>query len=65
MRDIEVNDVKEYAAEDADITMQLKNHLEPLLIKENLYELFNNLEAPLLKVLADMEYEGIRVDVDF
>jgi len=65
MRDIEVNDVKEYAAEDADITMQLKNHLEPLLIKENLYELFNNLEAPLLKVLADMEYEGIRVNVDF
>ena len=65
MRDIEVDFVKEYAAEDADITMQLKNHLEPLLIKENLYELFNHLEAPLLKVLADMEYEGIRVDVDF
>lgn len=65
MRDIEVNEVKEYAAEDADITMQLKNHLEPLLIKENLDELFNKLEAPLLKVLADMEYEGIRVDVDF
>jgi DNA polymerase-1 len=65
MRDIEVDLVKEYAAEDADITMQLKNHLEPLLIKENLYELFNHLEAPLLKVLADMEYEGIRVDVDF
>lgn len=65
MRDIEVDVVKEYAAEDADITIQLKNHLEPLLIKENLYDLFNNLEAPLLKVLADMEYEGIRVDVDF
>jgi DNA polymerase-1 len=65
MRDIEVDLVKEYAAEDADITMQLKNHLEPLLIKENLYELFNHLEAPLLKVLADMEYEGIRVDVHF
>lgn len=65
MRDIEVDEVKEYAAEDADITMQLKNHLEPLLIKENLYDLFNKLEAPLLKVLADMEYEGIRVDVDF
>jgi len=65
MRNIEVDLVKEYAAEDADITMQLKNHLEPLLIKENLYELFNHLEAPLLKVLADMEYEGIRVDVDF
>jgi DNA polymerase-1 len=65
MRDIEVDLVKEYAAEDADITMQLKNHLEPLLKKENLYELFNQLESPLLKVLADMEYEGIRVDVDF
>ena len=65
MRNIEVDLVKEYAAEDADITMQLKNHLEPLLKKENLYELFNHLEAPLLKVLADMEYEGIRVDVDF
>jgi len=65
MRNIEVDLVKEYAAEDADITMQLKNHLEPLLEKENLYELFNHLEAPLLKVLADMEYEGIRVDVDF
>jgi DNA polymerase-1 len=65
MRDIEVDLVKEYAAEDADITLQLKNHLEPLLIRENLIDLFNNLEAPLLKVLADMEYEGIRVDVDF
>ncbi len=65
MREVSKEVIKEYAAEDADITLQLKNQLEPLLMKENLIELFNKLEAPLLKVLADMEYEGIRVDVDF
>lgn len=65
MREVSKEVIKEYAAEDADITLQLKNYLEPLLVKENLIGLFNQLEAPLLKVLADMEYEGIRVDVDF
>ncbi|MBU6168818.1 MAG: DNA polymerase I [Bacteroidetes bacterium] len=65
MREVPKELIKEYAAEDADITLQLKNHLKPLLVKENLIDLFNNLEVPLLKVLADMEYEGIRVDVDF
>jgi DNA polymerase-1 len=65
MREVPKEEIKEYAAEDADITLQLKNHLEPLLVKDNLMELFQKLEAPLLKVLADMEYEGIRVDVDF
>jgi DNA polymerase-1 len=65
MREVPKELIKEYAAEDADITLQLKNHLKPLLVKENLIDLFNHLEAPLLQVLADMEYEGVRLDVDF
>ena len=65
MRDVELEKIKEYAAEDADITLQLKNVFVPLLKKKEVEKVFNEVENPLVKVLVDMEYEGIKVDVDF
>ena len=65
MRDVELEKIKEYAVEDADITLQLKNMLIPLLKKNEVEKVFNEVENPLVKVLTDMEYEGVRVDVDF
>ncbi|MBP9102762.1 MAG: DNA polymerase I [Chitinophagaceae bacterium] len=65
MRDVEVEKVKEYAGEDADITLQLKNIFVPLLKKRDVEKVFNEVENPLVKVLVEMEYEGIKVDVDF
>ncbi|MDX2003066.1 MAG: DNA polymerase I [Chitinophagales bacterium] len=65
MRDVELEAIKEYAAEDADVTLQLKEKFAPL-IKENGFEkLFYEIENPLVYVLADMECEGVRVDKDF
>jgi DNA polymerase-1 len=65
MRDVAVEKVKEYAAEDADITLQLKHYLAPQLKEQGLHKLYDELEAPLIKVLVDMEYEGINLDGDF
>ena len=65
MRDVEVEKIKEYAGEDADITLQLKNIFVPLLKKRDVEKVFNEVENPLVKVLMEMEYEGIKVDVDF
>jgi DNA polymerase I len=65
MRDVEIEKIKEYAGEDADITLQLKNVFVPLLKKKEVEKVFNEVESPLVKVLVDMEYEGIKVDVDF
>jgi DNA polymerase-1 len=65
MRDVEVDKIKEYAGEDADITLQLKNVFVPLLKSKEVEKVFNEVESPLVKVLVDMEYEGIKVDVDF
>ncbi len=65
MRDVEVEKIKEYAGEDADITLQLKKVFVPLLKKKEVERVFNEVEIPLVKVLADMEYEGIKVDVAF
>ena len=62
MRDVDVNDVCEYASEDADITLRLKNVFESELKKESLVNLFNDVEIPLIKVLADMEMTGVRLD---
>ncbi|MBT7094349.1 MAG: DNA polymerase I [Bacteroidetes bacterium] len=59
MRDIPLNEIKEYAGEDADITLQLKNLFDPLLEEKELYPLFNDIEMPLVQVLADMEREGM------
>ena len=65
MREVEVEKVKEYAGEDADITLQLKNCFVPLLKKKEVERVFREVETPLVKVLTDMEYEGINVDVNF
>ncbi|MFZ9386329.1 MAG: DNA polymerase I [Chitinophagaceae bacterium] len=65
MRDVEVEKVKEYACEDADITLRLKNVFVPLLKEKEVEKVFEEVENPLVKVLVDMEYEGIKVDVDF
>ncbi len=65
MRDVEIEKIKEYAGEDADITLQLKNIFVPLLKKRDVEKVFREVETPLVKVLTDMEYEGIKVDTDF
>ncbi len=65
MRDVPLEDIKEYAAEDADITFQLATHFQPILEKVGTKKLFDEIEIPLVPVLADMEKEGIRLDVDF
>ncbi len=63
MREIDIAEVKEYAAEDADITLQLKNVFEPKLKETNTYKLFEQTEMPLVPILASMEAEGIKLDV--
>ncbi len=65
MRDVEIALVKEYAAEDADVTLQLKNYFAPQVKEGNLEKLFNDMELPLVKVLADIEYEGVNIDGAF
>ena len=65
MRDVEVEKVKEYAGEDADITLQLKNIFAPQIKTKNVEKVFNEVENPLVKVLADMEFEGVKVDTEF
>jgi DNA polymerase-1 len=65
MRDVELEKIKEYAAEDADITLQLKNVFTPLLKKKEVEKVFAEVESPLVKVLVDIEFEGIKVDTDF
>ena len=65
MRNVPLEDIKEYATEDADITLQLKEHFQPILEKVGTKKLFDEIEIPLIQVLADMETEGIRLDVEF
>lgn len=65
MRQVEVEAVKEYAVEDADITFQLKETFQPILERVGTKKLFDSIEIPLVEVLAQMEREGIRLDVDF
>jgi DNA polymerase-1 len=65
MRDVEIEKIKEYAGEDADITLQLKNIFVPLLKSKEVENVFNEVENPLVKVLVDMEFEGIRIDEEF
>jgi len=64
MRDVEIEKIKEYAAEDADITLQLKNVFEPRLKEVESEKLIHEIEHPLIYVLADIEYEGVRIDHD-
>lgn len=62
MRDVPLDLLKEYACEDADITIQLKDIFEPKLHEAGLLDLFNNIEIPLISVLASMEGEGVNLD---
>ncbi|WP_443701901.1 DNA polymerase I [Prevotella sp.] len=64
MRDLTPEQIYEYAAEDADITLQLKNKLEPELKRFGAEDLFYNIEMPLMPVLAEMEMNGVRIDTE-
>jgi DNA polymerase-1 len=65
MRDVPLEEIKEYAAEDADITLQLKKVFAPLLKENDVEQVFNEVDTPLIKVLMHMESEGVRIDIDF
>ena len=65
MRDVSLPRQTEYAVEDTDITLQLADHFRPELAEAKTEDLFNTIEIPLLRVLADMELEGINLDKDF
>ena len=65
MRDVPLEKQTEYAVEDADITYQLAQHFRPELKEANTEKLFQEIEIPLLRVLADMELEGINLDEKF
>jgi DNA polymerase-1 len=62
MRAVERETLRDYACEDADLTLQLKHFLAPLLAENGLEKLFHDLEMPLVPVLADMEFTGVRLD---
>ena len=64
MRDLPPAEVYEYAAEDADVTLKLKNLLEPKLKESGVWQLFSEVEMPLVRVLASMERNGVRLDTD-
>jgi len=65
MRDVPIEQITEYAAEDADITLQLKNCFTPLIEKRGVSKVFEEVENPLVRVLVNMEYEGVKVDTAF
>ena len=65
MRDVAMEQIKEYAVEDADITLQLKSHFCPILDKAETKKLFDEIEVPLIPVLAAMELEGINLNAPF
>ena len=62
MRELKPEEVYEYAAEDADVTLRLKNLLEPRLREAGVWQLFSEVEMPLVRVLASMELSGVRLD---
>jgi DNA polymerase I len=64
MRDVEVDEVVAYAAEDADITLKLKEKFDPIIKANGLEKLLHEVENPLIPVLADMEFEGVRIDTE-
>lgn len=65
MRQVPVDEVKDYAAEDADITLQLHNSFMPMVLSNKVEGVLNEVENPLVKVLTNMEFEGIRIDEEF
>ncbi len=64
MREVSIEEAAVYASEDTDQTLQLQHHLEPILSKMGIDTLFETIEMPLVKVLADMEYTGVNIDYD-
>ncbi len=64
MRDVDPQEVSPYAAEDADITLQLKSRLEQELCEKGMEKLFHEIEMPLVRVLAEMEITGVRIDTE-
>ncbi len=64
MREVPVESVVDYAAEDADVTLQLAHVFEPLLQEKNAAKLADEIENPLIYVLADIEKEGVKIDID-
>ncbi|WP_373497530.1 DNA polymerase I [Aquiflexum sp.] len=64
MRDVEVDEVVAYAAEDADITLKLKQEFDPIIKSNGLEKLLHEVENPLIRVLTDMEFEGVRIDTE-
>lgn len=64
IRTIDIHKLCDYAAEDADVTLRLKNVFEQELIKNDLMKIFTEIEMPLMPVLADMEYTGVLIDVE-
>ncbi len=65
MRDVSIEKIKEYAGEDADLTYQIKDILEKELEENKLTSLYTTMEAPLIAVLTDLEYNGIKLDAEF
>ncbi|MBK8623164.1 MAG: DNA polymerase I [Saprospiraceae bacterium] len=65
MRDVSLEKVKEYAGEDADLTLQLKPVLSDMMIQNHLNDLYYAIEMPLIRVLCDVEYEGVRINDTF
>jgi len=64
MADVDINKIVEYAGEDADVTLQLKQKLAPILDENEVTKLFNEVELPLVDVLADIEYNGVKIDTE-
>lgn len=64
MRDVEIEKIKEYASEDADITWQLYERLSPMLVETSTEELARQVEFPLVYTLAEIEKNGVKIDVD-
>lgn len=65
MKDVQIEKIKDYAVEDADVTLQLKHAFLPMLKNREVENVFYEMENPLVKVLAEMEFEGVKIDVDF
>jgi DNA polymerase-1 len=65
MRDVALEQIAEYAGEDADITLQLKQTFKPLLVENGVSDVFEKVDTPLIRVLTNMEYEGVRIDTAF
>ena len=64
MRDVPLEQIKEYAAEDADVTLRLRNYFAPYLKSEGVEKLFEEIEMPLVYVLAEMEATGVKLDTE-